>query len=206
VKCVTDVDDRELMLRYAQGDTRAFEALYGRHRQPLYRYLVRLSGDTATAQDLFQEVWLRVIASRNRYEPRAPFAPFLFRIAYNCCVDHGRRRRTRAEIPQSEPQEWLSRAPASTEPDSAAANAQLRARLQAAVAALPAEQRDVFLLYEESGLSLEQIASITDVPTETAKSRLRYAVNKLRSALSGVWSAERAASRSASERAEEPSS
>ena len=178
-------DDGELMLRYARGDLRAFEKLYGRYRRPLYRYLSRHTRNAESANDLFQEVWSKVIASRQRYEPRAKFQTFLYRIAHNCFVDYCRRSTVRAEISGDAQEEWQGSLPAPDDdrPDSRAEHAQTVARYKAALAALPAEQRDVFLLYEESGLSLEEIAVITAVGPETAKSRLRYAVSKLRHAL-----------------------
>jgi RNA polymerase sigma-70 factor (ECF subfamily) len=176
-------DDGELMLRYARGDIRAFETLYRRHRGALYRYLVRQARNTETASDLFQEVWSKVIVSRERYEPRAQFRTFLYRIAHNCFVDHYRRSSVRNESNGTE-DGWESAVPGSEQdrPDTRAEQAQITARYRAALAALPAEQRDVFLLYE-SGLSLDEIATINAVGMETAKSRLRYAVAKLRATL-----------------------
>ena len=177
-------DDGELMLRYTRGDMRAFEALYGRHRGPLYRYLMRHTRNAETASDLFQEVWSRVISSRDRYEPRAQFRTFLFRIAHNCFIDHCRRAVARSES-AGDGEDWETSlaAPDHERPDTRAEHAETLTRYREALAALPAEQRDVFLLYEESGLSLEEIATISAVGTETAKSRLRYAVAKLRAAL-----------------------
>ena len=177
-------DDGELLVRYAQGDIRAFEVLYGRHRAPLYRYLVRHTRNAETASDLFQEVWSRVILGSKRYEPRAQFRTFLFRIAHNCFIDHCRRTATRTET-SGDGDSWETNIPAPEHerPDTRAEHDETLARYRAALAALPQEQRDVFLLYEESGLSLEEIAAITAVGTETAKSRLRYAVAKLRAAL-----------------------
>jgi RNA polymerase sigma-70 factor, ECF subfamily len=179
-------DDGELMLRYARGDLRAFEALYQRHRSGLYRYLARHTHNPESANDLFQEVWSKVIASRERYEPRAKFQTFLYRIAHNCFIDYCRRATVRAEISGDAQDDWHGSLPAPEDdrPDARAEQAQTAARYKAALAELPAEQRDVFLLYEESGLTLEEIANITAVGTETAKSRLRYAVMKLRHALS----------------------
>lgn len=178
-------DDMALMLRYRDGDVRAFELLYGRHKGPLYRYLKRLCHDAAIADDLFQEVWGKVIASRDRYEPRAQFNTFLFRIAHNCAVDYFRRagRQQMGRMDDvDELQESLADTP-SIEPEVQASEAQVRASYRQALEQLPAEQREAFLLYEESGLSLEDIGRITGVAMETAKSRLRYAFRKLRTAL-----------------------
>jgi RNA polymerase sigma-70 factor, ECF subfamily len=187
VRAMPEVDDGELMLRYASGDLRAFEALYGRHRSALYRYLARHTRDPEVANDIFQEVWSRVITSRSRYEPRAKFSTFLYRIAHNCFIDHCRRasaRQDRANVSNEDfDLEKALPAPIADLPDARAEHAQTLTRYRAALAALPADQRDTFLLYEESGLTLEEIGSITGVSMETAKSRLRYALSKLRNAL-----------------------
>ncbi len=180
--------DAELMVRYAGGEARAFDTLYERHKGPLYRYLLRQVRDRAVADDLFQEVWRRVIANRKRYQARAKFATFLYRIAHNCAVDEFRARaRHREERSESmeEAGEMLA-APDAERPDRQVADAQFRAAFQRALDNLPSEQCTVFLLYEESGLSLEEIGEITGVGMETAKSRLRYAVGKLRKALGSV--------------------
>lgn len=178
-------DDATLMLRYRKGDVRAFEMLYERHKGPLYRYLNRLCRSPEVANDLFQEVWSKVIASRERYEVRARFTTFLFHIAHNCAIDHFRR----AGRPQEKAAQDVDAladelsGPSHESPDAALAEAQLRADFKRALDELPAEQRDVFLLYEETGLGLEDIGRITGVAMETAKSRLRYALGKLRGAL-----------------------
>ncbi len=178
-------DDAELMLRYAGGDARAFDLLYARHKGPLYRYLLRQCRDRAVADDLFQDVWGRVIRSRKRYQVKAKFATFLYRVAHNCAIDQFRLRARRHED-QSEPvedSEDILAAPDAEQPERQLADSQFRSAFQLALDSLPDEQRAAFLLYEESGLSLEEIGEITGVGTETAKSRLRYAVIKLRKAL-----------------------
>jgi RNA polymerase sigma-70 factor (ECF subfamily) len=187
---MVEVDDGDLMVRYAGGDLRAFEALYRRHRSPLYRYLARHTRDPEVANDIFQEVWSRVISSRARYEPRAKFSTFLYRIAHNCFIDHCRRssaRQDRANISHEELDlERALPAPVADLPDTRAEHMQTLTRYKSALASLPAEQRDTFLLYEESGLTLEEIGTITGVSMETAKSRLRYALSKLRHSLSAL--------------------
>jgi len=180
------LDPTSLMLRYRDGDVRAFELLYERHKRPLYRYLQRMCRNSQVADDLFQEVWSKVIATRARYEARAQFSTFLFRVAHNCLVDHFRRVGRKAQTFEDGIEEVQEQAAGAEheEPDQAAAEAQLRAALRRALDALPSEQRDVFVLYEETGLSLEEIGKVTGVAMETAKSRLRYALAKLRAALS----------------------
>jgi RNA polymerase sigma-70 factor, ECF subfamily len=186
VETVSDDEDAQLMLAYARGEMRAFETLYSRHRGALYRYLTRQTRDGEIANDLFQEVWSRVIVNRARYEPRAKFRTFLFTLAHNCFIDHCRRTKARPRgmgIEDADDADLLP-APEELQPDSALARDEATCRYRAALATLPAEQRDVYLLHEESELSLEEIARVTGVGAETAKSRLRYAVNKLKAALS----------------------
>jgi RNA polymerase sigma-70 factor (ECF subfamily) len=178
-------EDSNLMLRYAKGEARAFDTLYSRHKAPLYRYLLRQCRDRAVADDLFQDVWDRVIRTRRQYQVRAKFATFLYRIAHNCAIDQFRQRARRRDD-QSEPVEDSSEmlaAPYSERPEQQVADQQFRDAFRRALDALPDEQRAVFVLYEESGLGLDEIGEITGVGMETAKSRLRYAVGKLRKAL-----------------------
>ncbi len=180
-----EVDDGTLMLRYARGDARAFEILYERHKGPLYRYLQRLCRSPDLANDLFQEVWGKVIATRARYEVRAQFNTYLFHIAHNCAIDHFRRASSAQEQAMQDIDAIVETLPgAVTErPEIQAASAEVRADFAKALSALPPEQREAFVLYEESGMSLEEIGKVSGVTMETAKSRLRYAVAKLRAAL-----------------------
>jgi RNA polymerase sigma-70 factor (ECF subfamily) len=179
------VDDGALMLRYRDGDQRAFEILYLRHKGALYRYLQRMCRNREACNDLFQEVWSKVITSRDRYEVRAQFSTFLFRIAHNCAVDYFRRA-GRQHIGRTEDVTELEEQLPGTDierPDEQLSEAQLRESFKIALDNLPAEQRNVFVLYEETGMTLEQIGEATGVGFETAKSRLRYALSKLRHAL-----------------------
>jgi len=178
-------NDGALMLRYRDGDVRAFEILYARHKGGLYRYLQRLCRQTDIVNDLFQEVWSKVIATRGRYEARAQFTTFLFHIAHNCAIDYFRRaERQHANRTDDivDLQDYLPGADVDR-PESQASEAQLQEAFEQALQRLPAEQRNVFVLREETGLSLEEIGRITGVSMETAKSRLRYALSKLRDAL-----------------------
>ncbi|MFO1468778.1 MAG: RNA polymerase sigma factor [Steroidobacteraceae bacterium] len=177
-------EDAALMLRYQAGDAAAFDALYAHHRGPLYRYLLRLVRNAANANDLFQEVWMRVIANRLRYTPRAKFATFLFHIAHNCAVDHHRRVRAAAiDLQAGEDAVDSTQAPEYERPDRRAEYDQRLASFERALDSLPDEQREAFLLHEETGLDVAQIAQITHVGVETAKSRLRYAIGKLKKSL-----------------------
>jgi RNA polymerase sigma-70 factor, ECF subfamily len=185
VEAMSEDEDAQLMLAYARGQMGAFETLYARHRGALYRYLVRQARDGEVANDLFQEVWSRVIVNRARYEPRAKFRTFLFTLAHNCFIDHCRRSKSRPQGLKVEDADAADLLPADAEelPDVQLERDEATRRYRAALAALPTEQRDVYLLHEESDLSLEEIARVTGVGAETAKSRLRYAVGKLKAAL-----------------------
>jgi RNA polymerase sigma-70 factor (ECF subfamily) len=188
VAVVSDDEDAQLMLAYARGEMRAFETLYSRHRGALYRYLMRQARDGEVANDLFQEVWSRVVVNRSRYEPRAKFRTFLFTLAHNCFIDHCRRSKARPAgmgIEDADAADLLHAADESR-PERTLERDEDTQRYRAALATLPPEQRDVYLLHEESDLSLEEIARVTGVGAETAKSRLRYAVAKLKAALSAA--------------------
>jgi RNA polymerase sigma-70 factor (ECF subfamily) len=185
-------EDAKLMLRYRDGDTDAFSALYARHKGPLYRYLLRQVRNAGAAADLFQEVWSRLVASRDRYEARAKFATYLFHIAHNCTVDFFRRDRKMRRI--ARPDDLAHRDNGATQsvepevpeyqrPDRIVEFIEQQSALLTALGNLPQEQREAFLLHEESGLTIEEIARVTDVGLETAKSRLRYAIRKLKKSL-----------------------
>lgn len=169
--------DVRLMLRYREGDPGAFDSLYVRHKDGLYRYLLRLCPDRHTAEDLFQESWSKLIAARARYRPTARFSTYLYRIAHNCFVDHYRRLRSRGVEQDAGDAVLISPV---ADPDEQAERSLARAHLDRLLSELPTEQREAFLLREEGDLSLAEIGDITGVGTETAKSRLRYAYRKLR--------------------------
>jgi RNA polymerase sigma-70 factor (ECF subfamily) len=178
-------DDAELMRRYAAGDARAFERLYARHRGALHRFLVRQTRDPEFAGDLFQETWSKVIAYRDRYESRARFRTFLFHVARNCWLDalRARGRDVTWAAMTIEPDDAVIADPRARGPESLAAGAAAAERLRLALAELPEAQREAFLLHEEAGLTIEEVANVTGVGAETAKSRVRYALAKLRAAL-----------------------
>ena len=173
--------DEELMLSYSGGDSGAFETLYRRHRGPLYRFLLRQVGETATAEELFQDVWMRVIDSRGRYQPRAKFSSWVYAIAHNRLMDFYRASGRARFLDRDEAEEVLEELPAQDPPPEALIDRKRAAgRLLEALAALPEPQREAFLLQQEGELSVEEIGAATGVSRETAKSRLRYAVAKLR--------------------------
>ncbi|RDZ27973.1 RNA polymerase sigma factor [Lysobacter silvisoli] len=177
-----DASDDVLMLAWTAGDTVAFETLYARHRGPLYRFMLRQVRDSALADEFFQDVWQRVIAARHGWKPDAAFTTWLYRIAHNRLNDHWRALKHRPAAPE-DGDERAARVPDPTTPERELSEFEQRRRLQRAIEELPEEQREVVILRLEQELSLEEIGEITGAGRETVKSRLRYAMDKLRSRL-----------------------
>ncbi len=174
-----EASDEELMLSYREGEASAFDRLYARHKGPLFRFMLRSIKDRGIAEELYQEVWMRAIEARHRYEPQAKFTTWLYTIAHHRITDHWRKRGLQlVEADDADPP-----APRAYEPEPRAEGRQDLQRLAAALAALPELQRETFLLHEESGMTLAEIAAATGATEEAAKSRLRYALAKLREAV-----------------------
>jgi RNA polymerase sigma-70 factor, ECF subfamily len=181
--------DEELMLGYRDGDAAAFDVLYARHKGGLYRYLQRQCRNAAAAEELFQDVWMNLIRARAGYTVQAKFTTYLYHLAHNRLIDHYRKNSQAAissfEDADSDALEELADervAPL----DSALDSRQQALRLLELLAELPEAQREAFLLQQEGGMSVEEIARATGVNRETAKSRLRYAMAKLREGM-GKW-------------------
>ena len=175
--------DETLMLAYAGGDGVAFAELYERHRARLFHYLLGQLRDRPLAEELFQDVWQRVVHARAGWKPEAAFATWLFRIAHNRLNDHWRAARHRPVAPDDADERTARLADACT-PELLADEQAQRLQLRRALAELPPEQQEVVILRLEQELSLEEIGQITGVGRETVKSRLRYAMDKLRARLS----------------------
>ncbi len=175
--------DEDLMLRYARGDAAAFDLLYTRHRAGVFRYLLRQCGSRAAAEELVQDIWLKLIQARERYQVEAKFTTWLYTLAHNRLIDHFRRHKGPQLVSldadgEDDPLELPAHS--TVQPERQAQARQQAAHLLWLVEALPPVQREAFLLHEEGGLSLEQIAEVTGTGRETVKSRLRYALDKLR--------------------------
>ncbi len=178
-----DSSDETLMLAWVAGDAGAFEQLYGRHRLKLYRYLLRHLRDNGLTDELFQDVWQKVIAARGGWTPEASFASWLYAIAHHRLGDHWRSRKHRPSAPD-DADERLARLADPNTPERVLSDFERRRQLQLALDDLPDEQRNVLLLRLEQELSLEEIGAVTGAGRETVKSRLRYAMDKLRARLS----------------------
>ncbi len=182
-----DASDEALMLAYAAGDAAAFEQLYARHRGRLYRYLLRQLRDNALADEVFQDVWQRVVSARvgwtnSSKSADAGFATWLYTIAHHRLGDHWRSLKHRPTAP-ADADERTARVADPDTPERVLSEFERRRQLQLALDDLPEEQREVLLLRLEQELTLEEIADITGVGRETVKSRLRYAMDKLRARL-----------------------
>lgn len=182
-----DPTDEALMLRYRDaGDAQAFAILYERHRGGLYRFCLRMCRDGARAEEVFQDAWMNLINARDRYRVEARFKTYLYQIAHNRVIDVLRKDGRETLSLDEEAGEALAaslESPASERPENRFVFKRRLERIVDAVERLPAAQREAFLLHEEGELTLEEIAVLTGVGRETAKSRLRYALVRLREEL-----------------------
>lgn len=188
--------DDQLMLAYAAGDVTAFEALYARHEGALFRFVRRLLGTALAAQadEVFQDTWLRIVSARAQFQPQgATWKTWAFAIAHNLAMD--RLRVSGREVPylptegDADPLEWLQAAQGMSHPPAEdvafwrAAGQQMLHCLDT----LPSPQRAAFLLHHEDGFTVDELARCLGLNFETAKSRLRYALQKLRGCMQAYW-------------------
>lgn len=194
-----DLDDDALMAAYARGEAAAFEQLYERHRLALYRFVRRLLGSAEAAQvdEVFQDTWLRVVQARARWQPQgASFRTWLFTLAHHRAIDvlrkSGRELALDAhEDEDGEPwqpeagawQHWPAPASAAPQGEELAFWRRAGEKLLGCLDELPLAQRSAFLLHHDDGLALAEVAHALEVGFETAKTRLRYAMAKLRACM-----------------------
>jgi len=191
------LSDDALMLAYAAGDGAAFERLYQRHRAALYRFVCRLLGPLAATQadEVFQDTWLRAIQARHDWSPQgASLRTWLFTLAHHRAVDCLRKsgREVSAVLTDDDGDEpWTPAAaawrdwpdPRSGDPANGLFWRRAGQKLLDCLQGLPLAQRTAFLLQHEEGLAVEHIALALGVGFETAKTRLRYAMSKLRACM-----------------------
>lgn len=183
----TTVSDEDLMLRYRDGDLHAFEELYGRHRLGLYRFIAWRSPRADWVDEIVQDSWANLHHARARYQPDAAFRTYLYQIARNRLLDLLRQHQLVLATELGTGTDGrdvfdvlADAAHDSVSPDVLLDEKQRKANLQKALAALPGEQREALVLQQFNGMSLEEIAAVVSAPVETVKSRLRYAMRKLR--------------------------
>ena len=187
------MDDRERswLERYRQGDVNALGMLVEQYRRTLYAFILRMTEGRVDADEIFQEVWARAIKRLDRFDDRNLLG-WLFRIAHNLVIDQGRRKRAVVEAP-AEPDtrtRWIDRAPdARVGPATEAAGRDLGGRIRRAMARLPPEQREVFLMRMEGDIPFKEIARVQGVSINTALARMHYALGKLRQELQSDYDA-----------------
>lgn len=195
----TPDDDDTLMAAYVRGEAAAFEQLYERHRLALYRFVRRLLGtaNAAQADEVFQDTWLRVVQARARWQPQgASFRTWLFTLAHHRAIDLLRKSGREVALdahegedgepwqPQAEAwQHWPAPAASTLQGDELAFWRRAGEKLLACLDELPLAQRSAFLLHHDDGLALAEVAHALEVGFETAKTRLRYAMAKLRACM-----------------------
>ena len=184
--------DEVLLQAYRAGDVRAFERLVARYEKPIWNFLRRFVADAATAEDLLQEVFLRVVKSADEWRGAAKFSTWLYTIARNLTVDQSRRAVHRNAASLDGPAHAGSESTATLHDrlpspdrraDDLASDRETKRRIDEAVAGLPAEQREVFLMREVMEMPFAEIATAVGASEPTVKSRMRYALEKLRAAL-----------------------
>ena len=189
-----DADDVALMSAFAAGHVQAFEWLYQRHHAPLYRFVRRLLGRDGAAQadEVFQDTWLRVVQAKDRYVPQgASFRTWLFTLAHHRAIDVLRRSGRETPLPDGDDAEpfvpdglpWFGWPRPEDAIDELVFWRRAGAKLLECLEELPAAQKTAFLLHHEDGITLDEIARALGVGFETAKSRLRYALAKLRTCM-----------------------
>ena len=166
--------DDDLMLGFAAGSYGAFEILYARHKDAVYRYFLRVT-DPSSADDAHQETWTRIVANRRRYRATGRFLAYLFTVAHSVMMDQFRRPAWETGV-DPEPV-------ADGSPEADASGSETAARLNLLIDRLPVAQREALIMHKEAGLTIKEIATITGVTDEGVKSRLRYAMTKLKSGM-----------------------
>ncbi|MGI2180167.1 sigma-70 family RNA polymerase sigma factor [Shewanella frigidimarina] len=174
--------DEQLMLDYQAGDVRAFEALYLKHKGPLYRYFVRQLHDQQLAEDLYQDTWGKVINAAKQYQVTAKFTTWLYKIAHNLLIDHVRAVKPLDKVTPLGEDETMDSLQADDQasPESQVEQQQQADMMKGCIAKLPAVQKEAFLLNIEMGMTAAMISDIANVTLEATKSRIRYAYQSIK--------------------------
>ena len=186
-----DVADEALLERFRTGEARAFEELMRRHRTGLYNFILRSVRQRETAEEILQDTWLRIVQGAGEFQRASKFSTWAYTVALNLCIDHARKAALRKHPSLDQGARDSDDGPSLGEtvkdtrahPDRDAVGRELQVRLSDAIASLPADQKEVFLLREYSDLAFKEIAAIVGAPENTVKSRMRYALERLQEAL-----------------------
>ncbi len=180
--------DEALMARFIEGDSRAFETLLGRHKKPVYRFIYRYVRQKETADEIFQDSLMKIVRAASSYQRGARFSVWMYTIVRNTVYDRLRRERHRRQMHELD--RPLGEDGGATLGDTIPGNSpdgeeearkqQLQERLGEAVEALNPDQREVFIMRQHQGLAFKEIAEIMGCPVNTAKTRMRYALETLR--------------------------
>jgi len=206
--------DEQLLATYRGGDVRAFEQLLARYEKPIWSFLRRFVRDAEAAEDLLQDVFLRVVRDAQEtnstanaaWRGQSKFSTWLYTIARNLCIDRARRSAVRGADSidgptDGEPETTTTLheriAAPGPQTDAVVAGCEAARRIDRAIAELPDDQREVFLMREVMELPFAEIASVVGVSEPTVKSRMRYALEKLRAALADLGDAGPGATESA---------
>lgn len=181
---MNSLSDEQLMQQYAIGDMAAFSALFSKHKGGLYRYFLRHTGDKGLAEDLYQDVWNKVIDSAENYQPTAKFTTWLYALAHNTLVDHVRHLTVVNKVFESAPLDEDKEAEQADSVPEVLEQGRASDALKNCLTKLPQLQLDSFLLKEEAGMTAAEIATVVGASLEATKSRLRYAYQSLRDCIS----------------------
>ena len=188
---IKDFTDEALMLQFRNGNAQAFEKLLLKYQDEVLNYVYRFLGNREAAEEATQEAFINIIKAAPRYEPRAKFKTWMYRIVHNYCIDCLRRAKIRktTSLETSLTSEPNGPTLFDTVSDKAEnvedqiANQEIHDRLMEALNQLNPDQREVFLLRENLGLAFHEIADLLNVSTNTVKSRMRYALSTLKQLL-----------------------
>ncbi len=182
VAAMDQLDDRELVARYRRGDVAALETLVQRYKRQLFGYILNMTGNAGDADEIFQEAWFKVIRKIHLYRHKNFFG-WLVRITHNVVIDKARRKKPSVSL-DAESDEGASLgntlADSGPSPRAGVGNEDLGQKIAEAVATLPEEQKEVFLLRTQAELPFKEIAKIQGTSINTALARMQYALAKLR--------------------------
>lgn len=167
-------NDEELFASYLGGDHKSFEKLLDRYSEPLLGYIGRLVRDRVLAEDIMQEVFIKVIKGAHSFDASQSFKSWIYAISHNACMDHLRRSKPEINV------DPMPEVKSGENPEALASTKELSSRLEDALAGLKPEIREVFLMREQSGLSFKEISGITGASLNTVLGRMHQAINKLK--------------------------